>query len=161
MLSKSIVKKSFVMFAAGVCASFFATALPAYAQMRILGGSPPVTDSAPDTPIAKRLVLHDVRVQGRDFSVAPSSRPVLDYAVQILQQYPETLVYVSGQGDVSNVQREAEAVARYLSQRGIAANRLVLSNPGPSKLAAMHGGSARRTDVIVLNFIGPNCATCS
>lgn len=69
MLSKSIFKKTMLTLAAGACAGFFTAALPAYAQLP--GASSQANDS---TPINRRLVLHDVRVQGRHLSVAPSSR---------------------------------------------------------------------------------------
>ena len=142
--------------AAGVCAGFFAGSLPAYAQVQVLGASPPVDDSAPVAPPSKRLVLHDVRVEGPSLSVAPSSRPVLDYAVQILQHYPDTRVYVSGQGDNATVRTAAEAVTRYLSERGIPANRLVLSNPIPSEQVDQRHPSASEADVVVLNFTVPS-----
>ncbi|MGO9060214.1 MAG: ElyC/SanA/YdcF family protein [Candidatus Binataceae bacterium] len=133
MLLKSIVRKAGVTITAAACAGFFAASSPAFAQYQVLGASPPVGDSAPQIMPSKQLVLHGVRLQGRGLSIAPSSRPVLDYAVQTLERYPETLVYVSGQGDSATVQREAEAVARYLEQRGIPANRLVLANPTTSR----------------------------
>lgn len=156
MSSKSMIRKTMVTLAAGVCAGLFASSLPAYAQVQVLGASPPVDESAPVAPSSKRLVLHDVRVEGPNLSVAPSSRPVLDYAIQILQQYPDTRVYISGQGDNATVRTAAEAVTHYLSQRGIPSNRLVLSNPTKSVQADQRNPSAAEADVVVLNFTVPS-----
>jgi DUF218 domain len=156
MSSKSIVRKTMVTLAAGVCAGFFVSSLPAYAQVQVLGASSPVGEAAPLTPPSKRLVLHDVRVEGPSLSVAPSSRPVLDYAVQILKQYPDTRIYISGQGDSATVRTAAEAVTRYLSQRGIPSNRLVLSNPSNSEQVDQRNPSASEADVVVLNFTVPS-----
>jgi hypothetical protein len=156
MSSKSIIRKTMVTLAAGVCAGLFASSLPAYAQLQVLGASPPVGESASVTSPSKRLVLHDVRVEGPRLSVAPSSRPVLDYAVQILKQYPDTRVYINGQSDNATVRTAAEAVTRYLSQRGIPANRLVLLNPTTSEQVDQRNPTASEADVVVLNFTVPS-----
>jgi hypothetical protein len=154
MFSNRTVRKSIVTLAAGVCAGFFATTLPASAESPVLNAPPP-GGSVLVTPPSKRLILHDVRVQGSDLSIAPASRPVLDYAVRMLQEYPDTVVYISGQGDNGSVRREAEAVTRYLSQRGISPNRLVLSNPARSQVADQRNPSGADADVVVLNFTTP------
>jgi len=156
MISKPILRKTMVTLAAGVCVGFFASSLPAYAQVQVLGASPPMDQSASVAPPSKRLVLHDVRVEGPDLSIAGSSRPVLDYAVQILQQYPETRVYINGQGDNASVRTAAAAVTRYLSQRGIPSNRLVLLNSKASDQVDQRIPSGADNDVVVLNFTVPS-----
>jgi hypothetical protein len=158
---KSIIRKAGATIAAATCAGLFAGTFPAFAQYQVPGATPAVSNSAPEIMPSRQLVLHGVRLEARRLSIAPSSRPVLDYAVQTLQRYPEALVYVSGQGDSATVQREAQAVARYLEGRGIAANRLVLASPIPSQQVDQRPLSASHSDVVVLNFTLPNCATCS
>jgi outer membrane protein OmpA-like peptidoglycan-associated protein len=67
--------------------------------------------------------------------------PVLDYAVQIIKQNPESLIYVKVRsvqdtsqeytGRNSNLtNRRTRAVASYFEQRGISANRLILLGSG-------------------------------
>ena len=111
---KSIIRKAGATIAAATCAGLFAGTFPAFAQYQVPGATPAVSNSAPEIIPSRQLVLHGVRLEARRLAIAPSSRPVLDYAVQTLQRYPEALVYVSGQGDSATVQREAQAVARYL-----------------------------------------------
>jgi outer membrane protein OmpA-like peptidoglycan-associated protein len=63
--------------------------------------------------------------------------PVLDYAVQIIKQNPESLIYIKVRSvqDTSQeytgrnsklANRRTRAVVSYFEQRGISANRLVL-----------------------------------
>ena len=158
---KSIIRKAGVTIAAATCAGFFAGTLPG---VRAISGPRSVAAGEQFGPRnnALQAVSAPWRTPGGPSpSIAPSSRPVLDYAVQTLERYPEALVYVSGQGDSATVQREAQAVARYLEQRGIAANRLVLASPIPSRQVDQRPLSASHSDVVVLNFTLPNCATCS
>jgi outer membrane protein OmpA-like peptidoglycan-associated protein len=157
MTYKVAFRNAVTILAAGTFAALFAGSAPAHAeQLQVLGASPPAQDSSPEMAVSKRLVLHDVKVTGSE--IAPASRPVLDYAVQMLRQYPATLVYISGQGDPAAVRRQARAVAQYLEQRGIAANRLVLQDATPSD----HGVSKTPANagVVVLNLSGPGCASC-
>ncbi len=167
MTRKSLFRKAMVTVAAGACAALIGNALPAHAQqLQVLGASPPVENSAAPVNSSQRLVLHGVRVRGRDLAVDRSSRPVLDYAAQVLQQDSKTRVYVSGEGDSAKVQRHARAVAQYLQQRGIAADRLVVSNSGMTRPApAMEMPQAKLpaggAGVIVLNITTPGCVSCS
>jgi outer membrane protein OmpA-like peptidoglycan-associated protein len=157
----NILRKAVVTVAAGASFGLLASTVPAYAQLQVVGASPPVDASAPELTPSKRLVLHDVRVRDRQLSIDPASQPVLDYAVKMLRQYPEALVYVSGQGDRATVEREAKAVARYLEERGISANRLVLSNPVGLSQVDQRNPSASDASSVVLNFMLPRCDFCS
>jgi outer membrane protein OmpA-like peptidoglycan-associated protein len=159
MSCKSFSRSVVAGVMAGACAALFAIVPAAHAQqLQVLGASPPAQDSAPELTISQRLILHDINVSG--LAVDPDSRPVLDYAVQLLRQYPGTRVYVSGEGDRATIKRQAQAVARYLEQRGISANRLVLE---PVTIAQSNAStdSHVRGSVIVLNLTAPGCATCS
>jgi hypothetical protein len=167
MICKSLFRKAIVTVAAGVCAALIGNPLPAHAQqMQVLGASPPVENSAAKVPSSQRLILHGVHLRSRDLKIERSSRPVLDYAAQVLQQEPATTVYVSSEGDSAKVQSQAQAVAQYLQQRGIAADRLVVSNSGMTRPApAMEMPEAKLpasgAGVIVLNITTPGCVSCS
>ena len=154
MSYKSALRNAVVMLAAGTCAAFFAATAPAYAQqLEVLGASPAPQDSTPEVTTSSRLVLHDVAVSGSHFAIAPKSRPVLDYAVKLLRENPATVVNVSSQGDQPAQRRQTQAVARYLEQRGIPADRVVLQN---AALASTAASGTHKTGVVVLNLITPS-----
>jgi outer membrane protein OmpA-like peptidoglycan-associated protein len=166
MTCKSLFRTAALTVAAGACAAVIGTSLPAHAQqLQVLGASPAVEDSAPQVAVSQRLILHDVRLRGANPVIDPSSRPVLDYAARVLKQYPETMVYVSGEGDSATARRQSQVVAHYLKRRGIAADRLMVSNSATVEPAArvgtVNGNTARDTGVIVLNLTSANCGTCS
>lgn len=156
MSCRSILRSAAVIAVAGACAVLFANLPSTHAQqLQVLGASPPAQDSAPEMTVSKRLILHDITTRG--LAVDPDSRPVLDYAVQLLRQYPATRVYLSGQGSPATAQRQAQAVAQYLQRRGIAANRLIVQDAGAAQTVAYYGSSK---GVIVLNLTTP-CGSCS
>lgn len=149
MSYQSTVRKAVTTFAAGACAAFFATTSPAHAQM-VLGSSPaPQTSAsqASDVTTSRRLVLHDVSVSGRHLAISPDSRPVLDYAVKLLREQPATFVNVSSQGDRPAQRRETQAVAHYLEQRGIPADRVVTQKAAVASAVPESGAG-----VVVLNI---------
>ncbi len=158
MSCKSILRSAAAIAVAGACTALFAAAPSAHAQQfQLLGASPPAQESAPEVTISRRLILHDITTNGP--AVDAGSQPVLDYAIQLLRQYPPTRVYISGQGDRATVQRQAQAVAQYFEQRGIAADRLIVQNAVAPQTVASHGPS--KATVIVLNLTTPGCGTCS
>lgn len=155
MSYKSALRNAVVMMAAGACVAFFAGTSPAGAeQLQVLGASPPAQDSAPEVITSTRLILHNVTVSGRGHAIAPDSRPVLDYAVKLLREHPAAVVNVSGQGDRPAQRSQTQAVARYLEQRGIPADRVVLQNAALASTAA--SGNSDSTKVITLNVVIPS-----
>jgi outer membrane protein OmpA-like peptidoglycan-associated protein len=155
MSFKSKIRNAVVMLAAGTCAAFFAGTAPAHAQqLQVLGASPPAQDSAPDVITSTRLILHDVTVSGPRLAVAPKSRPVLDYAVKLLREHPATVVNVSGQDNRPAQRRQTQAVAHYLEQRGIPADRVVVKNAALESSAG--SGNSANTGVVVLNLFSPS-----
>ncbi len=153
MSGKSLMRNAAALMLTGVCAALFASISPARAQqLQVLGASPP----APELTVSRRLILHDISINGG--AVDPDSQPVLDYAIQLLRQYPATRVYLSGQGDPATAQRQAEAVAQYLQRRGIPGSRLTVQDAGAAQTVAYRGSS--EAGVIVLNLTTP-CSSCS
>jgi hypothetical protein len=160
MNCKSLFHTAALSVAAGACAAVL-TSLPAHAQqLQVLGASPATESSGGATAASQRLILHGIRVNG---TINPSARPILDYAAGVLKQYPDAMVYVSGEGGSATVQKQSQAVAHYLQRRGIAANRLMVSGSAPvSNDESVNGNNgARGTGVIVLSLTSPNCGTCS
>ncbi len=155
--NRSIAKMSMAAIAATL-AVFVFTLQARGEQMQVLGASPAPENSSPEIAVSQRVILHDVILVGRNLQIDPSAQPVLDYAVSLLQQNPGTLVYVTGKGDRETVRLQAQAVAEYLKQRGISADRLILQQAS----AAQKGSPAERSEngVVVLNLTAPACATC-
>jgi len=158
MTCKAIFRNAIVIFAACAGAVLMVSAAPVQAQMQVLGAAPPLQSSDPEIVPSTRLILHNVHLHGN--TLDPSSRPVLDYAAELLRQYPDALIYVSGKGENATIQRQARAVVRYLERRGVSANRLV-DTPAHSAEAVQASNSAYDKGVIVLNFATSNCGTCS
>jgi outer membrane protein OmpA-like peptidoglycan-associated protein len=141
MAFESLFRKASVALVAGAYALFIEAASVAQAQTQAIAGSPLVGSEAPYLATAERIVLHGVRFQARSDKIDRCSVPVLDYAVQIIEQNPESLIYVrvrSIQGtsqeytgrDFMLADRRTRAVASYFEQRGISASRLVLLSSG-------------------------------
>lgn len=156
MTFKTIFRNAIAIFAVGAVAVL---AVPAHAQMKVLGPVPPLRNSNPEVAGSSRLILHGVRLRGNE--LAPGSQQVLDYAATLLRQYPEDLVYVSGKGENATIHRQTRAVARYLARRGVPANRLVLATAAPFPQAIEASSSAFDNGVIVLNLAPPTCGICS
>lgn len=155
MSYKSALRNAVVMLVAGACAAFFAGTPAAQAQqLEVLGASPPAQNSTPEVITSTRLILHNVTVSGPRHAIAPNSRPVLDYAVKLLREYPATVVNVSGPGNRPAQRRQTQAVAHYLEQRGIPADRVVLQNAALASTAA--SGDSANTGVVVLNLFTPS-----
>ena len=137
MAFESIFRKASVALVAGACALFIEAASVVQAQTRVIAGSPTVGSGTPHVATAERIVLHGVRFRARSDKIDRYSVPVLDYAVQIVKQNPESIIYVKVRSvrDTSQeytgrkselINRRTRAVASYFEQRGISANRLIL-----------------------------------
>lgn len=119
-------------------------------------------DGCPDEAPAAVKQFNGV-IRGIDFQVGSdklttASRPVLDEAVTVLTEYPTVRLQIVGHsdstGDVERnrelSRRRAEAVKRYLVERGIAADRLEAEGRGPDDPIADNGtedGRARNRRV--------------
>jgi hypothetical protein len=145
---------------AATFAIMWAFALEAHgAPMQILGASPAAENSSPEVPATQRLIIHDVLllVRGRNLQIDPSARPVLDYAVRLLRQRPNTLVFITGKGERETVRLQSQAVAEYLKHQGISADRLILQEASANEASPP---SRTNNGVVVLNLTAPACATC-
>ena len=134
-----IFRKASVALVAVAYALFAEAAPVVQAQTRGIEGSPIVGSGAPHA--AERVVLHGVRFRARSDKIDLCSVPVLEYAVQIIKQNPESIIYVkvrsvqdTSQGfngrNAKLTNRRTRAVASYFEQRGISANRLILLGSG-------------------------------
>jgi outer membrane protein OmpA-like peptidoglycan-associated protein len=159
MTCKSVMLNAVAMLVAGTVGVLTAGAITAHAQdLRVLAASPPAQVSTGEITPTTRLILHDVNVRGTSLRIDPSSRPVLDYAVRLLRQNPSEVVYVSGQE--GTMPRQAQAVARYLRQHGIASNRVVVQNVVAATSETASSNTAGE-GVVVLNLSAPACANCA
>jgi OOP family OmpA-OmpF porin len=112
----------------------------------------------------KRIVLRGVNFDFNSAELRPDSGPILDQAVAVLGENSDVLVVVEGHTDnigndeynqALSVQR-AEAVFRYLVNRGIAPERLRTEGHGESRPVATNDteqGRAqnRRVELRVMN----------
>jgi OOP family OmpA-OmpF porin len=104
----------------------------------------PVPTPLPTPPVRKRIVLRGVNFAFDSSVISSESRPVLDEAVQQLAAYPEVLLSVIGHTDsLGNEEynqalsvRRAEAVFRYLVNRGIAPERVTVEGMGEANPVA-------------------------
>lgn len=160
MAFESIFRKASVALVAGAYALFVEAASVVQAQTRVIAGSPTV-GSETRHATAERIVLHGVRFRARSDKIDKYSVPVLDYAVQIIKQNPESLIYVkvrSVQGTSQEytgrnprlINRRTRAVASYFEQRGISANRLILL--GSSNAPHTSDQGADKTQSLKQNF---------
>jgi outer membrane protein OmpA-like peptidoglycan-associated protein len=118
-------------------------------QHRFLGPEPmerveaaPVAAAEP--PMKKRLVLRGVNFDFDKATIRADARPVLDEAVRTLQEAGDIRVAVEGHTDSRGTDqynqglsiRRAQAVADYLTARGIARSRLQVDGYGESRPVA-------------------------
>jgi outer membrane protein OmpA-like peptidoglycan-associated protein len=99
---------------------------------------------AAEPPMKKRLVLRGVNFDFDKSNIRADARPVLDEAVRTLKEAGEIRVAVEGHTDSRGTDqynqglsiRRANAVADYLSARGIARSRLQVDGYGESRPVA-------------------------
>jgi outer membrane protein OmpA-like peptidoglycan-associated protein len=137
MAFEGIFRKASVALVAGAYALFVQATSVVQAQTRVIAGPPTVGSEAPHVTTAERVVLHGVRFRARSDKIDKCSEPVLNYAVQVIRQNPESFIYVKVHSaqDTSPeytgrrsklTNRRTRAVASYFQQRGISADRLIL-----------------------------------
>ena len=141
MAIESIFRRTAVALVAGAYLLFVEGDPLGHAQTRVTAGSSIVGSEAPRVATAERVVLHGVRFRPRSDEIDKRSVPVLNYAVQIIKQNPESLIYLkvrpiqdTSQGykgrSYKLTDRRIRAVASYFEERGISANRLILLSSG-------------------------------
>jgi outer membrane protein OmpA-like peptidoglycan-associated protein len=135
MALENIFRKARVALVVGACALSVEAASVVRAQTRMIAGSP--MGETLRVATAERIVLHGVRFRAQSDKIDKRSIPILDYAVQILKEHSESLIYVKircirdtsqGRTDLNSelTNRQTRAVASYFEQEGISANKLIL-----------------------------------
>jgi outer membrane protein OmpA-like peptidoglycan-associated protein len=105
---------------------------------------PPTPEPTPEPVVKRRIVLRGVNFDFDRADIRPDSRPILDQAVEILRENPGVLVVAEGHTDAMGTDeynlvlsiRRAEAVFRYLVNRGIAPERVRVEGFGESRPVA-------------------------
>lgn len=105
---------------------------------------PPPTPEPLPPPAGKRIVLRGVHFDFNKSDIRADSRPVLDEAVEVLKENPDLHLTVEGHTDaIGSVDynqklsvRRAEAVFRYLVNRGVAPERMDVVGYGKSRPVA-------------------------
>lgn len=98
----------------------------------------PTPEPEPTPEVKRRIVLRGVNFAFDSSDIRPDSRPVLDEAVQQLGTNPNVSLVVIGNTDALGTEeynmalsiRRAEAVFRYLVNRGIAPERISVEGMG-------------------------------
>ncbi|GIW45874.1 MAG: hypothetical protein KatS3mg077_3156 [Candidatus Binatia bacterium] len=132
---------------------------------------PPPPTPSPETlppPWARRLVLRGVNFDFNKSDIRPDSRPVLDEAAEILKANPEVRISIEGHTDAIGSDayneklsvRRAEAVFRYLVNRGVAPERMEVIGYGESRPVAdntTEEGRAqnRRVELHIISPVAP------
>jgi len=105
----------------------------------------PAPEPAPaPAPKPEVIVLEGVNFDFDKDTLKPSATEILDHAVSVIQQHPDMRFSVSGYTDSIGSDaynddlslRRANAVRDYLTQHGVAANRLDVSSHGESNPVA-------------------------
>ncbi len=113
---------------------------------------PPEPTPAPTPVVRQRIVLRGVNFDFNSSEIRPSSRPVLDQAAEILKANPGVDVRVEGHTDAIGSEeynqalsvRRAEAVFRYLVNRGVEPERFTVEGFGESRPIASNDTDAGR-----------------
>jgi outer membrane protein OmpA-like peptidoglycan-associated protein len=109
-----------------------------------------VPDEFADLAGILRGILFD---SNRDI-IKSDSKPILDRAVEVLQMYPDVRIEVSGHTDskgayehnVDLSQRRAEAVKKYLTDAGVASDRIETRGAGPNEPIDNNNTAAGRAE---------------
>lgn len=127
---------------------------PAGPEPYIPPAPPPTPEPtpAPPPPVKQRIVLRGVNFDFNSSDIRPSSRPVLDQAAELLKANPSVDVRVEGHTDSVGSEeynqalsvRRAEAVYRYLVNRGVDPERFTVEGLGESRPIATNDTEAGR-----------------
>jgi len=127
---------------------------------------PPPPSEALPAPTSKRLVLRGVNFDFDKSDIRPDSRPVLDEAAQTLMANPQVRISVEGHTDDMGTEeyneklsvRRAEAVFRYLVNRGVVPERMEVVGYGESRPVADNSTESGRAENrrVELNVIKSN-----
>jgi outer membrane protein OmpA-like peptidoglycan-associated protein len=113
---------------------------------------PPPPPAPPAPPPHEKVVLRGVHFAFNKATIRPEDMPVLDEAAETLKANASTRVDVNGYCDAIGSeqynmrlsQRRADAVAAYLENKGIAADRLVPQGFGKTNFVASNDTSEGR-----------------
>lgn len=113
---------------------------------------PPPPTPEPTPPVKRRIVLRGVNFDFDSAAIRPGGRPVLDHAAEILFEQAQVRVLVAGHTDSVGADdynmklsiRRAEAVYRYLVNRGIDPERMRVEGYGESNPVASNETDAGR-----------------
>ena len=112
----------------------------------------PEPTPAPPPPVKQRIVLRGVNFDFNSSDIRSSSRPVLDQGAELLKANPSVDVRVEGHTDSVGSEeynqalsvRRAEAVYRYLVNRGVDPERFTVEGLGESRPIASNDTEAGR-----------------
>lgn len=107
---------------------------------------------APAPPVSRRIVLRGVNFAFNSAALEPEALPVLDQAALLLAEHPGVDVLVEGHTDSIGSEaynqalslRRAEAVFRYLVNRGVAPERMRVEGFGKSRPVASNDTESGR-----------------
>ena len=113
---------------------------------------PPPPPPIPPPPPPQKIVLRGVHFDFDKYNIRPEDAAILDEAVSVLKQNPNVTVQVNGYCDSIGTRRynlklsdkRANAVAQYLEDHGIAANRLIPHGYGKTHFVASNRTRAGR-----------------
>ncbi len=113
---------------------------------------PPPPPPPPPAPAPQKIVLRGVHFDFDKYFIREVDKPVLDEAAETLKQNPNLKIDVNGYCDaVGSVaynlklsQRRAEAVANYLEEQGVAADRLMPQGFGKTDFVATNATAEGR-----------------
>jgi outer membrane protein OmpA-like peptidoglycan-associated protein len=122
----------------------YTTYHPAPPPPPVVAQAPPPPPPPPPPPVREKIVLRGVHFDFNRAVIRPDADPILDEADEILKSHPDVKVDVNGYCDsigsfpynLRLSQRRAEAVAGYLTDRGISSDRLITHGYGKTDFVA-------------------------
>jgi hypothetical protein len=148
--------KTNIALGAAVCALLVEVALGDIAGTPVSTG-PPIVKQYRAAP-AQKIVLHGVHFRTGE-KIDEPSLAVLDSAVAIIKDNPNSLIYVTAHHPPHEVNavvskrihRQTRAVTAYLEQRGISADKLIVVplDSEPHAFTGSHAQGSQATPIIV------------
>ena len=110
----------------------------------VMAAAPPPPPPPPPPARHEKLVLRGVHFDFNKYNIRPGDAAILDEAAEILKAHPDVTIYVDGYCDAIGSeeynlklsQRRADAVAKYLEDKGIPASRLIARGFGKTNFVA-------------------------
>jgi OmpA-OmpF porin, OOP family len=117
-------------------------------------GCPLVVSKAPEVKVGETYIFKEVQFETNKADLKTSAFPTLDKVAEVLIARPDLKVQISGHTDSTGKreyntqlsQRRAESVVKYLTAKGVAAERMTATGYGPDRPIASNDTADGRAE---------------